>query len=254
MEINSTAHYCCREKTSASNFKMKNPKSTTPEKPFDLEANQDEIALFEFRDEARKNLPPVSEIAQLAALISHGHPIGLQTWETYAAHAIQLWEAAYQKREDWINRQARIKLLRRKAEIAEAEVKFPKPKKFPVSLDDFLKLALPRKRPEDRMKLHRDLVRRDMHISRQFHPSGSVIPLARIPIPTDEEVAQSIARHRATGFDEFQYTVCVAGLRNFAEWQEKENLKKRAQDAGKASAKKRKARPPVEKLQAALLT
>ncbi|HTA95932.1 MAG TPA: hypothetical protein VK769_07390 [Verrucomicrobiae bacterium] len=210
-------------------------------KPFDLEANQDEIALFELREEVRKILPPVSEIAQLAALISHGHPIGLQTWETYAGHAIYLWEVSFQKREDWIAKQAHMKLLRRKAEAKEAEEKFPMPKKYPVGLDDFLKFALPKKRPENRMKLYRESIRVSIRHSRCFQPSGNVIPFESIPIPTDDEVAATIAHHRATGFDEFQYRHCVGALQNFAAWDEKQNLKKRAQSG---AAGKWKENPP----------
>jgi hypothetical protein len=244
---------------------MKNPKSTTPEaqagtskeadsKPYDPEAWRDEAELCELRIEARKNLPPVSEIAKLAALLSPGHPLGLQTWEIYAQHAINLWSVCYQQRQDWIEKQAQMELRRRKAEIAEAEANFPKPKKFPVSLDEFLKLALPDKRTEDRLKLWRDLLRENIRSNKQYPGTGSAIPLERIPLTTDAEVADCIARQRKRGFDEFQYPSGLTYLRNYAAAIEREKLKIRGQTAGKASAAKRKARPPVEKLKAALLT
>jgi hypothetical protein len=208
-------------------------------KPFDLEANQDEIALFELREEVRKILPPVSEIAQLAALISHGHPIGLQTWETYAGHAIYLWEVSFQKREDWIAKQAHMKLLRAKAEKAEAEAKFPKPKKFPVFVDEFLLLTLPEKRPEDRMKLFRDLIRLNIRVGKQYSgQGGSVIPFERIPETTDSELTQTIDRLRQRGYDEDGFKFAFQSLRQFADFQAKKNRQKRSKAGADAKWKK----------------
>ncbi len=197
-------------------------------KPYDFEKSQDELALFEFREELEKILPPVSEIAQLAALLSHGRPFDSQSGEIFSTSAINLWEWCHQKRKDWINKQANMKLLRRKAEEKEAEQNFPKPKIYPVSFEEFLRLSLPKKRPEDRMKIYRESIRVSMRHGKCFHPSGNVLPIEKIPETTDEEIAAVISHHKATGFDEIQYQYCLEALRNFAEWSGKENRKKRA--------------------------
>ena len=137
-----------------------------------------------------------------------------------------------------------MKLLRTKAEAAEAAAKFPKPKKFPVSLDEFLLLSLPNKRTEDRMKLYRESIRLSMRHTRCYQGTGgSVIPIEKIPIPSDEEVALVIQRHRATGFNEDQFQHCLISLRHFADWEQKQNQKKR----GKAGAAGKWKKQPPEK-------
>ena len=206
--------------------------------PFDLEKNRDEIALFELREEVRKILPPVSEIAQLAALLSHGHPLGLQSWETYAQHAINLWGICHEQRQHWIEKQAHMKLLCAKAEAAEAEGKFPKPKKFPVNLDGFLRLTLPDKRSEDRMKLFREYIRGSIRVSKMYQSPPNVIPIEHVPETTDTEIAQAIDSVRQRGYNEYQFKDSFEFLQRFAESKKIENRKKRAQAGGVAKSKK----------------
>lgn len=216
---------------------MKNQKSTTPES-FDLEANQDEIALFGLREEVEKNIPPVSEIAHLAALLTHGNPVVFQNPTGAARHAAELWAACSRQRAAWIDDLARRKLMRDKEEAKQNALGMPKT--FPVPFADFLIHALPKKRLEDREKLYRDMLRASIRHSKCYPGTGgSVIPIKQIPLTTDAEVADCMARHRKTGFDEFQYVHCLLGFRNYAAAIEKEKLQIRGQTAGKASAAKK---------------
>ena len=252
-----------------SSFRMKKPKSTTPEtqadtskeadsKPYDSEAWRDEVALLEIREQVEKSIPPVSEIAHLAALLTPGNPAAFQNPADAARQAAELWAVCSQQRKTWIDGLACRQLIRAKESAKHNAL--PQPKKFPVGFDEFLKLALPNKRLEDRMKLFRDMLRARIRNSKCYvGTGGSVIPIERIPVTTDAEVVEAIAKIRAKGFDEDQYTLNLTTLRNSAAYIERQNLKIRGRVAGLKSAqnrakKKRKARPPVEKLKEALLT
>jgi hypothetical protein len=228
---------------------MKIPKSTTPEvpagtpkeadsKPYDSEAWRDENALFGLREEIEKNIPPVSEIAHLAALLTHGGPAAFQNPEVAARQAVEVWAACSRQRAAWIDGLARRKLMREKEEAKLNAL--GQPKKFPISLDEFLQLALPDNRTEDRLKLWRDYLRENIRFCKQYPGTGgSVIPYERIPPTTDDEVADCIARHRKRGFDESQYSNSLTFLRNYAAAIKREKLKIRGQTAGKASANKK---------------
>ena len=61
--------------------------------------------------------------------------------------------------------------------------------KFPVSLDDMLRLAMPKQRPEDRFKFYRMEVRDSLHRS-----------LGRKP--TAEEIEQQIIKDRGKRYEE----------------------------------------------------
>jgi hypothetical protein len=89
------------------------------------------------------------------------------------------------------------------------------------------------------MKLFRESLRVLMRHSRRYQPTGNVIPVESVPIPSDSEVATAIEHIRKTGINELQYNNSMQTLRNFADWQEKENLRKRAQSGALAKWKKR---------------
>ena len=96
----------------------------------------------------------------------------------------------------------------------------PKKIKFPIELDEFLRLVLPQKRLEDRIKIYRE------HLRTGLTPDGNAV-IHR----SDDEVSALIQMKRARKFNEEQYECAAEMLRNFLPQYEAENRKKRAQIA-----------------------
>lgn len=205
-------------------------------------------ALFDkFSKEILDTLPKTSELAQLAATLSHGIPIESldpARSQVLAAKAMSLWLDCSQKRSDAYNRV-----------IARGDFWAEKIKKMPLdtllnldlrptdkkhySFDQLLKAALPGKRSEDRMKIYREAVRDHIRQLRTLPPdwkTGNIhrTPLEEIPIPSDDEVAKEISAARANGFDDDQFKIEFFEIHRFFEKYEKENLTKRAQAGGRA--------------------
>lgn len=164
-----------------------------------------------------------------------------------ADNALKLWDACSSVR--WlrikeggeaIREIEKIILASPVAEKSRPQIGIPIPKEYPVSLDKFLRLALPRKRLADRMKLYRESLRFSMQLGRCYPCShGESIPFEKVSIPSDSEVNEAIAGHRATGFDEAQFQPCLIALRNFAACEQSENLKRRAKAGAQGLKKKR---------------
>ena len=208
-----------------------------------------------------KILPPVAEIARLAATLAQGKSLGAADCGIAARRAIELWLACEQEREAWISEHVTLPALRELAiadDLANSG-NLPAPKAFPVGYDDFLKLSLPGKRSEDRAKIGREFIRSCLRRDRcSLNFAEDENPFEKVPIPTDDDCAKAIAKLRETGLSERVYARNVLILREFAKWYGEQNVKLRNQAAGRASAvkrkAKRKARPPMEKLKAVLLT
>jgi hypothetical protein len=201
------------------------------------------------------SLPTVSELAQLAALLAQGKSLNPTDCAGVARQAIELWTACDEERKTKIMELELRELAR--AQDAAIDGELPTPKAFPVNFDNFLRLALPKKRLEDREKIYRESIRARLLHDRRHQPNGTLIPIDEIPLPTNDECGKVIAEDRATGFNEFQFQPCLIWLRRFAAWYEKGILRIRGKAAGLKSAqakKKRKARPPVQKLKDVLLT
>jgi hypothetical protein len=174
--------------------------------------------------------PSVTDIAIIAAILSTGEQFSGHPNRILPETALSLWEACKEEREHRIEFLTLRSFAQKKDTPPEL---LPNPKKYPVGLDEFLRLALPKKRPADRMKLYRESLRLDIRHTRSYQRLGGVVPIESVPIPSDSEVADVIARHRETGFDESQFQPCLITLRKFADWEQRQNRKKRAK-AGSA--------------------
>jgi len=96
----------------------------------------------------------------------------------------------------------------------------PRKIKFPVELDEFLRLVLLKKRPENRLKIYREHLRTDL-----AQDGNTVIHR------TENEVIALIKEKRIRKFNEQQYECAAEMLLNFLPRHEAENRKKRAQVA-----------------------
>ena len=180
------------------------------------------------------NLPSVLELTQVAALLLKDKSGVSLNYTDAANRVIQLWFACEQERETWHKQNLLREIYRGQADWASTSGKIPK--KFPMSFDKFLKIALSHKpRQEDRMKIYREFIRAN-------------------PNYKNQDCSVLLKEHRAGWLDELDYRERLETLRQFANWHGKESLRLRAQAGGKARVAKRKARPPVEKLKSALLT
>jgi len=162
-----------------------------------------------------------------------------------AEKAMRLWDECFYVRDKRLDLYVRSAFNRLKEAASKGEL--PIPKSYPVSLDEFLRLIMPKKRPADRMKLYREYLRLSIRANKQFLPTGSVMPYENVPIPSDDEVSDLIKMLRARQFNEEQY-------KNYAEWflktnylqqVEAENRRKRAQ-AGAAGLKRKRHKNHVD--------
>lgn len=88
--------------------------------------------------------------------------------------------------------------------------------KFPATLESVLRFILPKKRPEDRMKIYREFVR------------GSLLG-ERGRMPTDDEVVACIEVIRKDGFQSMNHVELVAEfMLNWLPRYEAHNRRKRA--------------------------
>lgn len=205
----------------------------------------DEAFIRYWSEEFASSLPPVSEIAKLAALLVQGQTRTLADFASAANQAIDLWNACDEQRKIRIKELGLAQLARAQAEWKSERVGMPKA--FPVSLDDLLKLALPKKRPEDRMKAYREFVRAALLSERRFQSNGQLAPVGKISAPTDDDCVKVIDQDRASGFDEFGFQPWLTALRQFSALHDGHVLKERGRAAGLKSAAKRKGKKDIQR-------
>jgi hypothetical protein len=170
----------------------------------DMEAIQPFIA------EVSSKVISTAEIAKLAAVLAQGRPIDSHSLTVIATQAIELWDKC---------EEARKKKIEKLAIYARAEAidnALPKPESYPVGFEVFLRLLMPKKRSEDRMKFYREYLRGSLRFSiyMKQHPPDA-IPFESIPIPSDEDIAAVISRERKDGFTESMYS---SASRHFLRW------------------------------------
>jgi len=187
-----------------------------------------------FRNEVSSQVPPTSEIVKLAATIAAGKLINRETALAFANQAIELWEKSEEARNK------KIDLLAMYARAKAKDDSLPKPKSYPVSLDEFLKLMMPARRVPDRMKFYREylrqLIRVDHHMKN--NPDGFHISIESTPVPSDEEIAKCIAKDRERQFDKWKYPNWAS---HFLRWySQNENSIRRTRALAGATALKKK--------------
>ena len=185
-------------------------------------------------------VPTTFELAQIAAILSQGRKMNPeQSAFVTAREAYNLWEECNQFRLDQVQFLL-LKELERAEEKLRPKIQVPKISEYPVSLDDFLKLAFPQKRLEDRMKIYREFKRFELQYQGQYLATGEAIPFEKVPVPSDEEVAQVIEERQKIGYStEHHFNRAFRALKRFSESYSAELRQKRAK-LGAAARKKKK--------------
>lgn len=191
-------------------------------------------ALEPFIAEVSSKVISTAEIAKLAAVLAHGRQIDSHSLTALAAQAIELWDKC---------EYARKKKIERLAIYARAQAlddSLPKPESYPTPLENFLKLLMPKKRSEDRMRIYRSYLRDNIRVCEYMKTrSEDGIDFESIPIPSDEEVAKCIALDRERGFSEAVYAMAARQFLRWMDANEGSARKKRAQAGAEALKKKR---------------
>jgi hypothetical protein len=150
----------------------------------------------------------------------------------YARAAIGLWEKCEDERIKEIYRLAAI--ARSRALQARRET-FPKPKQFPASFDESLRLWMPKKRLEDREKCYRDYVTSKIEL-RKISTDG----MGENPdISTEQEAVSWISAERKSGFKRMTFEFISEQFREWLPKYEADNRSKRARAGAVALKKKR---------------
>src|SRR5882672_8450417 len=103
-----------------------------------MDVSKAAIEMQPFLDNASNQIPPTSEIAKLAATLAHGRDItNTSNLAFLSTQAIALYEECEKTRKKRIDRLA----LYARAEVLKAQrEKLPKPKRFPASFNEVLRL------------------------------------------------------------------------------------------------------------------
>jgi hypothetical protein len=198
------------------------------------EARTDHITIEAYRQQFSATIPPVTEIARIAAILTRGPRFDAQT---AARQALELWQACDKERNHWIEGLALRQVATDKDRAKQSEP--PKAKKYPATLDEFLRIVMRKKRPEDRMKVFRESIRASIRLNRCYQPSGNVLSYDSLPIPTDDEVAENIQKIRERQFNEQQFADTAQFVWRFMPYYERETRSKRGKSgaAGKWKTK-----------------
>lgn len=168
--------------------------------------------------------PTTEQIANLAAALQQADPGA--TYSSSISSAIQLWRAC----KDELS-----KLWEETNTPPTPDEELPKPKGFPVPLEEFLRLALVEKRPEDRMPIFK------FYLAKHLKEEASTVPypFRSHTGPTDHEVETAVRRFREDGIDEAWFKEHLRPFRNVVPEYSKLRLGERARKG--AQAKKMKA-------------
>jgi hypothetical protein len=162
-------------------------------------------------------------------MLAIGRSLDDQNLRKIAEQAMKLWEACLEGRKQTINFVSfREKSL--KQELARQN-EIPKPEKFPVTFDDFLRLMIGGRYKAGRLKIYRDYVKeliRRGHVSALTHPKNHTYKISAedaeklvAPASLDEiEFGMNHARQRIYKASDQQLYQMDA--RDFLEWRAKQ--------------------------------
>ena len=193
---------------------------------------RDEFPIDKFRAEITRHFPPTAEIARLAAILAGERQINPESASIYARQAIGLWEKCEEERTKEISRLASI------ASVSALQAKretLPKPKQFPASFDEALRLWMPGKRIEDREKCYRDYVIYNIDLRKITNDGEGENP----DITTEEEAVSWIASDRKHGFKRVHFDFVSEQFQRWLPKYKAENRRKRARAGAIALKNKR---------------
>ncbi|MBI4325265.1 MAG: hypothetical protein HY674_08380 [Chloroflexi bacterium] len=135
------------------------------------------------------NQPTTFELAQIAAALANGQPLNPLTAPLLAKQALCLWEACNDSLDGKPKGMAAVQAAFKKQHDAIAAAA-PKPSKYPVPLDEVLRLTVGGQYRGDRLRTYRKFLRE----------SGIIQPP-----PDQSQVADILARQRRFGISEQDY-------------------------------------------------
>jgi hypothetical protein len=188
-----------------------------------------------FRNEISGRVLPTSEIAKLAATLAHGRDITHPQNLTFiATQALALWEECEKARK------RRIDMLAIFERAKALDNALPKPAKFPVPFDEFVRLVMPKRRPEDRDKLYREFLREHTRAANfQTKYTNTDKKYEETPIPTDDEIAFLLSKDKKDGFIEFWFYNAFTMFQKWLPKYEAETRSKKALLGAEGLKKKR---------------
>jgi hypothetical protein len=182
-------------------------------------SSDDNDPLAPYRKDADKQLPSVSEIAHLSAIIAQWHDLKNPYTLAYLANtSMDIWDACAEQRKRRADKLACAALW--KAQQLEKE-QLPHPTNLPVSFDVFLRFMMPKKRPEDRAKFHREYARQCLKN------------------PTEAELAEFLSKQKQWQITQWNYDITANDFRRFMADYGSDNRRKRAR-AGALALKQRR--------------
>lgn len=157
------------------------------------EGFDDMLELVAFRSQVTGRVPSVSELATLAAMLLARKNIQPQDLPLAVKQALGLWESSYDAREEEIDRLARLERYYSKV---RANITFPMPKTYPVTLDVFLRLLI-KGNKKRREKIYLRYVKEMIeikHLRELIYPQNPALALPeeealkRVPTATQPEI------------------------------------------------------------------
>ena len=201
--------------------------------------NNNFLRLQQLKADADKIVPSPTELAMIAATLAHGRV----DKSDLAQEAIALWNACDYARARDIETKAEMRL---NSEKAKPTPSIPKPSKFPVPLDEFLRLALPDAKKTFRQEKFLDYLDHALRIGRvqaRVYPPDGTNKIewkeadSLEPSTTPKERAAKWNELEQNGIQEWHYESWYVGFRN---WLESTNREIKSANAKSGHAKKRK--------------
>ena len=201
--------------------------------------NNNFLRLQELMEHFNKIVPSPTELALIAATLAHGRV----DKSDLAQEAIALWNACDYVRARDIETKAEMRL---NSEKEKPTPLIPKPSKFPVPLDEFLRLALPDAKKTFRQEKFLNYLDYDLRIGRihaRVYPPDGTNKIewkeadSLEPSTTSKERAAQWNELEQNGIQERRYESWYVGFRN---WLESTNREIKSANAKSGHAKKRK--------------
>jgi len=213
------------------------PPGAVAPSPLDVER------LTQARERFRKEMPSPSELSALAARIAGSHSFDRAGAHTIARQSLILWEACKNHLGSEIESRAKQEISVIKAQASRAKIK--RPRAFPASLKDFLCRVVGGKDESTQLSKYRDYLYDTIRLNKAILSNNHDIDA--VPSTTLDEVNAALERGKREGFPEDAY-YSAAG--DYLRWHAGKIAEVRRKAA--KSPKKRKARPPLDKLKAAI--
>jgi hypothetical protein len=192
----------------------------------------------------KREIPPLKDLLNIAAMLAIGRPLDDENLRKIAEQAMKLWEACLDGRKQTMKFVSfREKSLKEEL-VRQNEI--PKPKKFPVTFDDFLRLMIGGRYKANRVKIYRDYVKeliRRGHASALANPKNHTYKISledaeKLVAPASlDEISDAMQQEAAKVITHEQLYLMRA--RDFLEWRAKQPTERAKKAAAKRWNKKK---------------